>query len=209
MPTSQHYQVSKILDLLVQLNPQSILDIGTGFGKYGLLSREYLELWSPEEKYGTFQRIVDGIEIFEGYLTPVHKYVYNKVYIGNASNVVKTLTTRYELTLLIDVLEHFEKDAGACLIQDIFKISKNLIISVPKDLGDQGTTFENEYEKHLTQWTAPELLQMAPGNGFSISDRMSHIVFLSIESDLARLKRVFNPSILVKAKRAFSEIVRK
>ena len=35
-------------------NPSSVLDIGTGFGKYGLLCREYLELWDGRENYSHF-----------------------------------------------------------------------------------------------------------------------------------------------------------
>ena len=45
MPTSLYTQITKILDAIVHTNPQSVLAIGTGFGKYGLLCREYLELW--------------------------------------------------------------------------------------------------------------------------------------------------------------------
>lgn len=206
MPTSQQYQISKIVDVIVHLNPNSVLDIGTGFGKYGLLCREYLELWDGREDYRQFNRTIEGIEIFEQYLTPVHSYVYCKIHVGNACDVVPKLTSKYDLTLLIDVLEHFEKDQGTKLIKDILKISKNLIISVPKDIGDQGTVFENKHEAHIAEWDEDELLKLA--NGFSISDRMSHIVFLSQESDLSKLKRIFSPGKMLKLKRGIADALR-
>jgi len=33
------------MELITLTNPQCILDVDAGFGKYGFLSREYLELW--------------------------------------------------------------------------------------------------------------------------------------------------------------------
>ena len=56
MPSSQHYHISKIMDLIININPMSILDIGTGFGKYGVLCREYLELWDGRHNYSQFLR---------------------------------------------------------------------------------------------------------------------------------------------------------
>ena len=41
MPTSNHGAISLVLEVLVRLRPQSILDVGTGRGKYGVLCREY------------------------------------------------------------------------------------------------------------------------------------------------------------------------
>jgi hypothetical protein len=58
------------MDLIVNINPNSVLDIGTGFGKYGLLCREYLELWDGRQNYDKFLRRIDGVEAFESYITP-------------------------------------------------------------------------------------------------------------------------------------------
>ena len=39
------------MDINIALKPFSILDIGSGFGKYGVLCREYLELWDGRQEY--------------------------------------------------------------------------------------------------------------------------------------------------------------
>ncbi len=44
MPTSWYQVIPHILDLLQNEQPRSILDIGVGFGKYGLLIRDTLEI---------------------------------------------------------------------------------------------------------------------------------------------------------------------
>ena len=64
MPSSQHYHVSKILDLIVSINPKSVLNMRAGFGKYGFLCGEYLELWDGRESYSKFMRRIDEDEKF-------------------------------------------------------------------------------------------------------------------------------------------------
>jgi len=111
MPSSQHYHISKIMDNIIALKPKSILDIGTGFGKYGALCREYLELWDGRQKY-EFTRRIDGVEVFGKYITPLHKFVYNNIFSEDIIELIDRLDFKYELVLLIDVLEHFNKDQG-------------------------------------------------------------------------------------------------
>lgn len=41
MPTSRPHQINKILELIILTAPESLLDIGPGFGKYGFLARGY------------------------------------------------------------------------------------------------------------------------------------------------------------------------
>src|SRR3972149_3569081 len=111
MPTSQYNQISKIMDLIIELNPKSILDIGVGFGKYGVLCREYLKfwVWDGTHDFHDFKTRIDGVEAFEEYLTPIHAFVYDNIYKGDAKDLVDQLDTSYDLVLLIDVLEHFNK----------------------------------------------------------------------------------------------------
>jgi 16S rRNA G1207 methylase RsmC len=44
MPTSNYEAISKILGEILVLDPRSVLDVGPGKGKYGVLCREYLNL---------------------------------------------------------------------------------------------------------------------------------------------------------------------
>jgi hypothetical protein len=38
------------MDLIISVKPFSFLDVGSDFGKYGILCREYLELWDGRER---------------------------------------------------------------------------------------------------------------------------------------------------------------
>ncbi|MEW5995165.1 MAG: class I SAM-dependent methyltransferase [Candidatus Zixiibacteriota bacterium] len=152
MPSSHFLQLNEIMQLIFLTRPQSLLDIGVGFGKFGVLAREYLELWDGRVKYGEWTRRIDGIEAFEQYLTPLHDYVYDHVHIGNALDILPTLDIRYDLILLIDVLEHFTYEEGQLLLETCRKKGRNLIVSTPKDIGAQGEAFGNPYETHKFQW---------------------------------------------------------
>ena len=90
MPGSNYHQLDAVVGVMVKLKPRRVFDVGVGFGKYGVLAREYLDLWEGEEKgkdaYRNFETIVDGIEVYKEYLTPLHDFVYNHVYAGDAAN---------------------------------------------------------------------------------------------------------------------------
>ena len=196
MPSSNHNQISKIMDLVTALNPQSVLDIGVGFGKYGVLCREYLELWDGREDYKKFLRKIDGIEAFTEYLTPLHEFIYNKIYIGNALDVLGQLDGGYDLVLLIDVLEHFDKKDGEILIKKILSRSKGMIISIPKDIGVQEDVFCNPYEQHKASWTKKELSRF--GEIYSIYDTLSHIVYIGRRDEIKNIKKKHPLKIKIK-----------
>jgi len=117
MPSSHWYQLNEIMELIIFTQPKSILDVGIGFGKYGFLLREYLELYDGREEYNDWKRTIDGIEIFKNYITSLNKMIYDKIYIGDALDILPTLDKKYDLILLVDILEHFDYDDGIRLLK--------------------------------------------------------------------------------------------
>ncbi|MER2261113.1 MAG: glycosyltransferase [Psychrobacillus sp.] len=153
MPTSWYQAIPEIVNLVVVDGPRSILDIGVGFGKYGLLLREVFDI--PYERYekDSWHLQLDGIEGYEGYNNPVHDYVYNNIYYGNIFEVLPTLKKKYDTLLLIDVLEHFDKKDGLRLIDELLRITnKSLIISTPLYPAEQGEYLGNDLETHKSRW---------------------------------------------------------
>lgn len=187
MPSSQHYHISKIMDIIIHVNPMSVLDIGTGFGKYGVLCREYLELWDGRHNYSQFLRRIDGVEVFGDYVTPLHKFVYNNMYINDIMEVLDKIEVRYNLVLLIDVLEHFEKHKGEILLHKVLDKSDGVLISTPKKPSSQKDAFGNVYETHRSKWTKDELSSLAPN--LFMNDSVSHITYLGNNENVTRLKR--------------------
>lgn len=116
MGTSNWQNISYNIDLVRKLNPMSILDVGVGFGRWGILFREFLEIWESGKYKGNWERTIDGVEIFSDYITEYHKYFYDTLYIEDALKHLRETKKRYDLINCGDVIEHFLKNEGKELI---------------------------------------------------------------------------------------------
>jgi len=175
MPVGAYQQLSTIADLIVRINPQKTLDVGMGFGTYGVLVREYLDLWDNmnEKKMYAWKRNLDGIEIFEKYITPTHRFLYDDIHIGDARIIIPTLKKRYDLVILADVIEHLTLADGKKLLSDILATADNVIITTPQHVNEQGAQYGNEHERHISQWSEKDFQQFGdclfiPNEGGSI-----------------------------------------
>ncbi len=185
MPTSHPHQLNEIMDLVVKVDPRSVLDVGVGFGKYGVLAREYLEFWDGREQYRDWSRRIDGVEVFERYLTPLHAFVYNRVFVGNAADILPTLELRYDLLLLIDVIEHFTREDGLRFLEVCFQQARNVIVSTPREMGVQGTVFGNVHETHRFQWKAEHFTSYP--KSVRIDNEHSLLFFIGEDADKVRV----------------------
>ncbi|MDY6987427.1 MAG: hypothetical protein SWQ30_05155 [Thermodesulfobacteriota bacterium] len=188
MPTSPLHQLNDIMELIILTNPGTILDIGVGFGKYGFLAREYLELWDDIREYRHWKRRIDGIEIHSAYITPVHDFVYDHVYDGNAIDIVPTLEVNYDLVLVIDILEHFEYEDGLRLLDVITSCGRNTIIATPKYFWSQEDAFGNPFETHRSLWRKRDFSKYA--NRFFVYNEETLICYIGEDAPRLRLKGV-------------------
>jgi len=193
MPFSQSSQISPIISYIEQQQPASLLDVGTGFGQYGFLARTNLEHLNLFEVDGPHSRkrsreewgvVIDGIEAFEKYITPVHEYAYNAIHIGDAIEILPAMDNRYDMVLAIDILEHFDKPQGLLFIDLLQQVSQGtVIISTPKEFIHQQIE-ANPYENHRSWWTLEELESLGYTQIFSNEE--SWVVG---RTDCAQIKR--------------------
>jgi len=186
MPYSHFNQLDDVNRLIILSNPKTILDIGVGFGTYGFLSRQFLDIADGRNDYGNWLRTIDGIEVFDRYLTPVHKFIYNQIFIGNACDIVPRLKKQYDLVLLVDVIEHLQEDRGKKLLLDCVKKGRNLIIATPKDIGGQGAVFGNQFETHRCQWQAKDFDMFS--DKFFVKHPDAFIVFIGKDAEMMKHK---------------------
>lgn len=157
MPTSEIDLIPTIIKIVKNLNPTSILDIGIGFGKYGFLLREYLDVHKLCNGFSNnlsdnFRTRIDGIEIYAKYISQIQRNIYDQIYIGNASEIIDSLES-YEIILLLDVIEHLSKKEGENLLKKLSrKASKALIVSTPPYNYEQCALYNNCHETHKSVW---------------------------------------------------------
>ena len=153
MPTSHQAIITPIINKVVELQPKSVLDLGIGFGKWGSLCREYLDVWAWRFYQNEWKARIDGVEGWEKYRSPGWGN-YNSVKIGNIQDVLPGLGD-YELIMMIEVLEHFDREMGQSVLTEIFKHSKSAIISYSNC--DQHNVRGNDLEDHKSQWCHEDL----------------------------------------------------
>ncbi len=156
MPTSVPYCIPIIASVARQLRPASVLDVGVGFGKYGCLFREYLDIWEAKsvDDYAKsrWRTRIDGIEATREYITPLHRFIYDEIYIGDVLSIIDTLG-RYDVIVMGDVLEHFEKDVGNDLLDKLYEHTEHcLLLTFPPDCAIEHNVVGNPYEAHRSTW---------------------------------------------------------
>lgn len=151
MPTSFPDTITTVVKAIQALAPASVLDIGCGFGKYGLLCREYLDIWWLRYRKQEWRVRIDAVEAFELYLTPVHWYIYNNIYIGDIRQLIDRLDS-YNVVLMLDVIEHFEKQEGLELLEKVKSKCGNILLSTPAFKIITDDEFGNPYQEHKSFW---------------------------------------------------------
>ena len=161
MPSSRPNTIPTVIHLIRQLRPNSILDVGVGFGKWGHLFREYTDIIAAERDPSRYERKnwqvqIDGIEGHAAYLTEMHRFLYNEVHVGDACLLMPRLP-RYDVVFMGDIIEHLEKETGQQLLRDAFdKADKAVIVSTPKQDTGQEALCGNELERHRSLWKAKD-----------------------------------------------------
>jgi hypothetical protein len=175
MPSSRPNLIPTVIHIIRQLRPKSILDVGVGFGKWGHLFREYTDILESEHDPNRYKREnwqvrIDGIEGFPDYLTEMHRFIYNDIHIGNASDVIRRLP-KYDVVFLGDVIEHFTPEAGKQFLRDAIEhANQAVVISTPKYETEQDELCGNELERHRSLWSARDFRKL-PGTQVKTIDK--------------------------------------
>lgn len=155
MSTSASEAIPYIVEFLREgvPHPKRILDIGVGFGKLGFLIRDYFEAKENLRFSKDDWRIkIVGIEIYPKYISKLQKYLYDQILIGDVFDKLPTLG-KFDVVLLGDIIEHFEKEDGHRLLAELFKHTKNIVVSTPYGYKAQAKIGRNNNEAHSSGWT--------------------------------------------------------
>lgn len=140
MPTSSMLMIPTVLDHLQRLNPDSVLDIGAGYGKYGVLCREYLDRHPHME----------AIEAWEPYIVG-HRLggIYDRIHCLDAMQAPKSILNSCDAVLMGDVIEHLAKPDAFTLLD---RIHRPIVICTPEQFFSNGPGLPWT-ETHRSHWT--------------------------------------------------------
>lgn len=141
MPSSFVDSVPPIMKRIIELNPKRVVDVGPGWGKYGLMCREYL----PDLLF------IEAIEVKEGRVQ-TQEAIYANIYTCDVRDVHDEYWNDKDLVLIIDVIEHMPKKDGQELLTAIVNAGGSVLVSTPKVFTEQHDE-HNPHEEHICVWT--------------------------------------------------------
>lgn len=153
-------QTPIIIHLLQKLKPKRVLDIGKGFGKYGFLLHEYVGIdntskLNPEMSLKEQSKIhIDAVEVDPDLMLPHLSHIYNQIYFGDVLKIHKELPA-YDLILMVDIIEHIEKEGAKLLLKELLQKESNIIIATPKSFFQQ-ELYESVFENHVSHWSVKD-----------------------------------------------------
>jgi 2-polyprenyl-3-methyl-5-hydroxy-6-metoxy-1,4-benzoquinol methylase len=141
VPSSNLALAPTVIHLVHIAEPhRTVLDVGPGRGKYGVLLREYLN--EPPE-------VLDAVEVEPSYVTNRLKAIYDEVFIDDVRNFTNLEFAYYDVVLLVDVIEHLDKDDGLELLR---RIPGRVVVCTPEEFFDNGPGLPAS-EEHRSLWT--------------------------------------------------------
>lgn len=159
MPVSTSIHITHCLQYIINLGPRSILDVGCGFGLWGFLCREYLDVMEERVQPDSWRIRIDGLELFEPYIQPHQRALYTNIIIGDVRDLAPAVD-EYDLIIAGDVIEHLDKTDGERVIELLYEKAKRaLLVNIPLGEGwDHPERHGNPGELHRSQWTADDFL---------------------------------------------------
>jgi len=155
MPLSIWNGMEDCLGVITAARPRSVLDVGIGFGLWGHLLRQYLDVWDGRIQPAQWTTRIDGIELDERRIQPHARHLYTSLHVGDLRALVPALAARtaYDVILFGDVLEHLEKPDARAALDAAIRLARELVV-VRIPMGDGWRREGREPpDHHRSQWT--------------------------------------------------------
>ena len=108
MPSSHFRKIPSIIGILDYLgNVRSILDVGAGYGKYGIILREHMDIRKGRFHRKDWLTTIDAVE--PNNLNILNPQPYNTIYTEPIQDLLTSIS-EYDLIILSDVIEYIDKD---------------------------------------------------------------------------------------------------
>lgn len=147
MPFSYDIFNNTISNHLINLNVKSVLDVGSGSGKYGNICKSIPQI-----------KIIDSVEPTEKYIKDYNlNNIYTNIYQKTIQDfIVQNCTNRYDVVIFGDVLEHFLRSQAIDCI-DYFLYRSKWIIALWPTFYPQDNAMDNVFEIHKSNFNISDL----------------------------------------------------
>ena len=163
MGTSNWQQIPFCVEALLAVEPMRVLDLGVGYGRWGMLVREFCEEWKGRAHRENWRVRLEGVEAFPKNVEEYHHFFYDWVHVGDAAALLARQQERWDLVIFGDVLQQWPKGAARATLDRALDLADYVLVNVPLGEGwGRGAVYGNPYERHRSAWGADELLALNP-----------------------------------------------
>lgn len=154
MPIGCYSLVPHIAHHVAIHRPARVLDLGIGLGSYGAVVRQWGDL--GERPWRTY---LLGVEAWAAYRNPLWD-LYNAVVDCSIQQFLLEQRGQFELVLLTDVIEHFDRSDGQAVLDqlkgEVVAPGGSLFVGTPGIFCEQGAVGGNSWEQHRSLWLADD-----------------------------------------------------
>lgn len=159
MPYSDPTNKPWAIQIIDELTPNYILDVGAGAGVYGRLIREQIAGFAPN--VGSLKTL-NAIEIWEPYISRFKlEDIYDEVF---RADVREWNDFHYDVVIFGDIFEHMSRDDALKVWTKVREQARAALISIPIIHYPQSEAEGNPYEVHVEDhWTTEQILDIFDG----------------------------------------------
>ena len=152
MPYSNSTYDQLVSEVVREIRPQRVLDVGVGAGKYSRLVR------SVSDAHLT------GIEVHFPYVDQFNLTdLYDEIWVLDVMDLVAhRRAINFDLVILGDVLEHLRRSDGMDLLDYLCYRSGYVIGVYPELYVQEGEPWGNPFEAHISLWTPADFERYDP-----------------------------------------------
>jgi SAM-dependent methyltransferase len=157
MPIGSYALTPHIAQHLLEHAPRRVLDVGVGFGYYGAVVRQWLDLGVKPYRTELF-----GVEVWADYRNPLWD-LYDVIFVETIERFLERPHSHFDCVIITDVIEHFARPPGSALIAALKERvgpGGHLVIGTPAEFRLQGPVYGNPWEQHRSLWTEEDFRKL-------------------------------------------------
>ena len=161
--TGNYQNMGETIGWIRALDPVRVLDVGCGFGRWGLMCREFLDIWNGRTTRERFRTRIWAVEAFSANIQAHHQHLYDRIFNMKIQDFFATQKEKFDLIIVGDVLEHLSKSDSLSIIDIAMQRSQYVLLVLP--IGPdwpQDSAYGNPFEQHLSIWTTDDVQHWHP-----------------------------------------------
>lgn|GEM_PF-208395 len=181
------------VETLLAIAPRRVLDLGIGFGRWGMLVREFCDEWQGRGHRENWRVHLEGVEARPEHVEEYHHFFYNWVHVGDASRLLQQTDERWDLIICGDVLQDWPKETATRVLARALDLADYVLVCIPLAAdGAHDSVHADANVRPHPAWQLDEMLAHAPVRHAVYNERAGrdHGAFLLSRTDPAGLRAV-------------------